>query len=140
MSYFIAHLDTGESISEQKMINNIDRKYNRSVWEWMRQTGKLEKIKSLELKLPYGDLINIPKKDPHWQFFQFKYAESAPQKGYTHRRLAQIIGAVFNKKGDCVITCYLSDSPDVIITVDNVLHLRLFRIGAINLSLHNIKL
>ena len=140
MSYFIAHLNNGESISEQKMIGIIDPKYRRSVWDWMRETGKLEKISSLELKLPYGDLVNIPKKEEHWQFFQFKHAQSAPQKGYSHKRLSQIIGAVFNKQGDCIIIAYLSDSPDVIVSIDNVLKLKLFRIGAINLRLHNIKI
>jgi len=122
------------------MLNIIDPKYRRSVWDFMRDNGYLEKISSLELKLPYGDLVNIPRKEPHWKFFQFKYAQSAPQKGYSHKRLAQIIGAVYNNKGDCIIVCYLSDSPDVIVTIDNIINLRLFRIGAINLKLHNIEL
>lgn len=138
MSYFIAHLEDGSSYSEKKLIKECKLEGSPiSAWDWLRNNNKLEQITSLELKLPSGSLVNIPRRHPSWQFFQFKYGVSVLGRS---RCMAQIIGAVVDIEGNSIIACYVNNSPDTLLTIDNIHDLRLFRIGHINFKLHNIKL
>jgi len=136
MSYWIAHLENGNSYSERK----LEKEVKISPWIWLRENNYLEKLTSLELKTPDGNLINIPKRHPSWQYFQFKQAEAIPQLNITNKSLMQCIGAVVDDQGNSIIACYILSSPDILITIDNVHNLKIARIGHINFELHNIKL
>lgn len=138
-AYWGAYLDDDTFVSER----TVD-------WDALDK----KKIKVLALKLPGGQSVRIDKRSPSFQFFQFKYGETAT-KGRMEQIAKQfpdlprtkdtfhygiVIGAVVDKVGNCFLVAYDYRTGELLSTIDNAYDIKFERIGRINFKLQQIDL